>query len=84
MSAAIAECGVPAMSLTDNGLCYSGQRRGYSVDFETNLRALGVNTVCSSPYHPQTCGKIERSWQTLKRWLRATGPFTTVAELTSP
>ena len=81
MAAAIGECGVPAMSLTDNGLCYSGSRRGFSVDFETNLRALGVNTVCSSPYHPQTCGKIERSWQTLKRWLRATGPFQTTAEL---
>jgi transposase InsO family protein len=81
MAAAIGQCGVPAMSLTDNGLCYSGSRRGFSVDFETNLRALGVNTVCSSPYHPQTCGKIERSWQTLKRWLRAHGPFTTIAEL---
>jgi len=81
MAAAIGECGVPAMSLTDNGLCYSGSRRGFSVDFETNLRALGVATVCSSPYHPQTCGKIERSWQTLKRWLRANGPFPNVAEL---
>jgi transposase InsO family protein len=81
MAAAISECGVPAMSLTDNGLCYSGSRRGFSVDFETNLRALGVHPVCSSPYHPQTCGKIERSWQTLKRWLRARGPFHTITEL---
>jgi transposase InsO family protein len=81
MSAAISDCGVPAMSLTDNGLCYSGRRRGHSVAFEINLRALGVNVVCSSPYHPQTCGKIERSWQTLKRWLHANGPFDTVDDL---
>ena len=33
------------------------------------------------PLPPQTCGKIERSWQTLKRWLRARGPFTTILEL---
>lgn len=80
MRDAIGRCGVPAMSLTDNGLCYSGQRRGFAVAFETNLRALGVQVVCSSPYHPQTCGKIERSWQTLKRWLRANGPFSSIED----
>ncbi|WP_205629457.1 integrase core domain-containing protein [Jiangella muralis] len=81
MTAAIAECGVPAMSLTDNGLVYSGYRRGKTVAFETNLRALGVRPICSSPYHPQTCGKIERLWQTLKRWLHARDPATSLDEL---
>ena len=71
MLAGIGELGVPARSLTDNGLVYSGRRRGVTAAFEANLRALGVTPISSSPYHPQTCGKIERFWQTLKRWLAA-------------
>src|SRR5579875_2117288 len=72
MLAAIGGYGVPQRSLTDNGLCYSSARRGHApVAFETNLRALGCQPITSSPYHPQTCGKIERFWQTLKKWLRA-------------
>ena len=39
--------------------------------FEANLAALGCQSIASSPHHPQTCGKIERFWQTLKKWLRA-------------
>lgn len=78
MLAAIGECGIPARSLTDNGMVYSGLRRGISVPFETNLRALGVQVIASSPYHPQTCGKIERLWQTVKRWLHAQDPQVTV------
>jgi len=72
MADAIGRYGVPQRSLTDNGTCYSMARRGLSAsDFETNLRALGCQPITSSPYHPQTCGKIERFWQTLKKWLRA-------------
>ena len=80
MLAAIGECGIPARSLTDNGIVYSGLRRGISVPFETNLRALGVHVIASSPHHPQTCGKIERLWQTLKRWLDAQDPATSTEE----
>ena len=71
MLAGIAECGVPSMSLTDNGIVYTGRLKGYESVFEANLRALSTITVNSRPYHPQTCGKIERFWQTLKKWLRA-------------
>jgi transposase InsO family protein len=72
MLAAIGGYGVPQRSLTDNGLCYSTARRGWTPSaFETNLRALGCDPITSTPYHPQTCGKIERFWQTLKKWLRA-------------
>lgn len=72
MLAAIGRYGVPQRSLTDNGMCYSMARRGLTAtDFETNLRALGCQPITSTPYHPQTCGKIERFWQTLKKWLRA-------------
>jgi transposase InsO family protein len=78
---AIAAWGIPARSLTDNGIVYSGARRGTEVAFEANLRALGYQPICSSPRHPQTCGKIERFWQTLKKWLDAHGPFDTVDQL---
>lgn len=71
MTAGIAECGIPTRSLSDNGSCYTARLRGGEADFERNLRALGVQTINSTPHHPQTCGKIERFWQTLKRWLRA-------------
>lgn len=81
MVAGIAECAIPAMSLTDNGFTYTGRFRGYESAFEANLRALGVRTVNSRPYHPQTCGKIERFWQTLKKWLRSRPAPKTVAEL---
>jgi transposase InsO family protein len=83
MTAAIGECGIPARSLTDNGLVYTGRRIQASVAFETNLCALGVQVLNSRPFHPQTCGKIERHWQTLKRWLRAHDPATTVTELST-
>lgn len=79
--AAFADCGIPARSLSDNGMVYSGRRRGQEVTTETNLRALGIQLITSTPGHPQTCGKIERFWQTLKRWLRARPLAPTLAEL---
>jgi transposase InsO family protein len=81
MVAGITECGIPAMSLTDNGFVYTGRWRGFESAFETNLRALGTRTINSTPFHPQTCGKIERFWQTLKKWLRARPAPATIAEL---
>jgi hypothetical protein len=82
MLAGISECGIPSMSLSDNGIMYTGRWHGYESAFEANLRTLGVRTINSRPYHPQTCGKIERFWQTLKKWLRAQDDAPgTVAEL---
>jgi transposase InsO family protein len=81
MLAAITECGVPAMSLTDNGLVYTGRRLAFESAFEANLRTLGTHTINSTPAHPQTCGKIERFWQTLKKWLRARPAPVTLAAL---
>jgi len=66
MLAGITECGIPSMSLSDNGMVYTGRFHGYESTFEANLRALGTHTINSAPFHPQTCGKIERLWQTLK------------------
>ena len=69
-SQASAAWGVPLGQLTDNGLNFSGKLRGFEVSFEKELRAIGVVPKTSRPYHPQTCGKVERFQQTLKKWLR--------------
>jgi transposase InsO family protein len=79
--AGIVECGIPSMSLSDNGIVYTGRFHDHESAFEVNLRALGVRTINSAPFHPQTCGKIERFWQTLKKWLDARPPAATLAEL---
>ncbi len=62
--------GLPLGQLTDNGLNFSGRLRGFEVYFEQQLRDAGVLPRTSRPYHPQTCGKVERFQQTLKKWLR--------------
>jgi transposase InsO family protein len=69
-SQACSQWGVPLGQLTDNGLNFSGRLRGFEVRFEIELRAIGVLPKTSRPYHPQTCGKVERFQQTLKKWLR--------------
>jgi transposase InsO family protein len=69
-SEASAAWGVPLGQLSDNGLNFSGRLRGFEVYFETQLRAIGVVAKTSRAYHPQTCGKVERFQQTLKKWLR--------------
>jgi transposase InsO family protein len=62
--------GVPLGQLSDNALNFSGRLRGVEVRFEIELRAIGVVPKTSRPYNPQTCGKVERFQQTLKKWLR--------------
>jgi hypothetical protein len=66
--------GLPASTLTDNGMVFttrlSGGRGGRN-GFETELRRLGITQKNSRPNHPTTCGKVERFQQTLKNWLRA-------------
>ncbi len=68
---AVEAWGLPSGQLSDNGLNFSGRLRGFEVGFEINLRAAGVLPITSRPFHPQTCGKVERFQQTLKKWLRA-------------
>lgn len=63
--------GVPARLLSDGGLAFSGRRQGLRVDFEDWVEAHRIHQIVSSPYHPQTLGKVERFHQTLKRWLGA-------------
>lgn len=67
---AVVAHGVPAQMLSDNGAVFTGiPRGGGRVALELELMALGVSFRHSRPYHPQTCGKVERFHQTLKRWL---------------
>jgi transposase InsO family protein len=66
----IARHGLPARMLTDRGTALNGHPDRQSV-FRDRLRRLGVQPVSSRGYHPQTCGKNERSHQTLHRWLAA-------------
>lgn len=73
--------GLPASLLTDNGCIYTAAyRHGYSA-MESELFRLGIDYKHSRPYHPQTCGKVERFHQTLKRFLRAQTPAKTIAGL---
>jgi len=69
-SEAAQQWGLPVGQLSDNGVNFSGKLRGCEVEFEINLRAAGVRPITSRPFHPQTCGKVERFQQTLKKWLR--------------
>lgn len=62
--------GLPAGTLSDNGLCFSGKLRHVEVFFEAQLRDAGIRPITSRPFHPQTAGKVERFQQTLKKWLR--------------
>ena len=74
---AVAAYGIPASTLTDNGMVYTvrfaGGRGGRS-HLEVELRRLNIVQKNSRPNHPTTCGKVERFQQTLKKWLRAQAP----------
>jgi transposase InsO family protein len=81
---ACAAHGIPASTLTDNGMVFttrlSGGKGGRN-GFENELRRLGVTQINSTPNHPTTCGKVERFHQTLKRWLTRQPRAATLAEL---
>ena len=73
--------GLPASLLSDNGAVFTAAYRKGKVLFETELERLGIAFKNSRPYHPQTCGKIERLHQTLKRYLARQKPARTLREL---
>ena len=74
---AVADQGIPASVLSDNGMVFTtrfaGGRAGRDTinGFQAELRHLGVAQKHSKPNHPTTCGKVERFHQTLKKWLTA-------------
>jgi transposase InsO family protein len=73
--------GLPAALLSDNGAVFTGTARHGKVALQTELEQLGVAAKNSRPYHPQTCGKIERLHQTLKRYLEKQPTATTLKDL---
>jgi transposase InsO family protein len=73
--------GLPAALLSDNGAVFSGGSRGGTVLLETELARLGIRCVHSTPYHPQTCGKVERFHQTQKKFLAKQPPAGSPAHL---
>jgi len=73
--------GIPASVLTDNGAVFNGASRGGITAFEVALGRAGVVYKHSRPYHPQTCGKVERWHQTLKGFLAKRDPAASIAEL---
>jgi transposase InsO family protein len=73
--------GLPAALLSDNGAVFSGTARHGKVQLQSELEQLGVAARNSRPYHPQTCGKIERLHQTLKRYLDKQKPSGTLKNL---
>ena len=73
--------GFPAALLTDNGAVFSGKSRKGKVLLESELERLGIVAKHSTPYHPQTCGKVERFHQTLKRYLAKQVPAASLAVL---
>lgn len=78
---AFAAWGFPASILTDNAAIFTAVYRGQSrCAIEVELASLGIAFVHSRPYHPQTCGKVERFHQTVKKWL-GPRPADSIAEL---
>jgi transposase InsO family protein len=74
--------GTPASVLTEAGAIFTATpRRGGRSALQVSFGELGINYINSRPYHPQTCGKIERFHQTLKKRLSALPPARSITEL---
>ncbi len=72
ITSAVTEFGAPGIVLSDNGAAFTSRHRHDNAgptQFARTVTAAGTRLIHSSPYHPQTCGKVERHHQTLKKWL---------------
>jgi len=61
---AASEYKAPAEMLTDNGRQYTSWRG--QAQFEKEMHRMEIRHIRSQPHHPQTQGKIERFWKTIK------------------
>lgn len=73
LCAGFADTAMPARVLSDNAKAFTALLEP--------LAALGINKTASRPYHPQTCGKVERFHQTQAKWLAARPPAATIEQL---
>ncbi|MGH9195184.1 MAG: IS481 family transposase [Acidimicrobiia bacterium] len=74
--------GYPESLLTDNGAIFTAASRRNDVGaIEPELLSLGIRSKHSRPYHPQTCGKVERFHQTVKLYLAKQPPPSTKKQL---
>jgi putative transposase len=80
---AFAGYGPPALVLSDNGAAFTSRltNPGSRSTFVQTLLDHHVRPINSSPYHPQTCGKVERHHQSLKKWLGTRPPPQTIDDL---
>ena len=81
MHRAAARWGYPESFLTDNGAIFTASFRGGMAAMESELLSLGIASKHSRPYHPQTCGKVERFHQSLKKFLAKRDPATNKKQL---
>jgi transposase InsO family protein len=73
--------GPPASMLAGNGAVFTAAPRHGACVIEGELIAAGITYSHSRPYHPQTCGKVGRFHQTLKKWLTRQRPVSTIRAL---
>ena len=80
---AAAELGLPRQRLlTDNGCHLHRPHTGAdAARWKPSCWRCGIAFKHSRPYHPQTCGKVERFHQTLKKWLAKQAPAATIGRL---
>jgi transposase InsO family protein len=78
---AAGQWGYPEKFLTDNGAIFRASKGGGVGDMEAELLSLGIASKHSRPYHPQTCGKVERFHQTMKKYLAKQDPAETKKQL---
>jgi transposase InsO family protein len=78
---AAATWGYPQSVLTDNGRIFTTPLGHALGAMEAELMSLGIHTKHSRPYHPQTCGKVERFHQTMKKYLAKQEPAETKKQL---
>jgi transposase InsO family protein len=83
--ATVAIVGIPASTLTDNGMVFTTRfagGKGGRNHLEYELGERNITQKNGKANHPQTQGKVERFQQTLKKWLRTQQPQpATLAEL---
>ena len=71
---AVRHHGAPALVLCDNGTAFTSRLIHANAGPSRFARAVHrwrTRLIHASPYHPQTCGKVERHHQTFKKWLAA-------------